>query len=209
MSNKESYHHGSLKAAVLDKARELIAEEGHNAVQMRPLAKAIGVTPTALYGHFSSRSDLLLELAEEAHHNLYKKMQQASDNPDPVVALKISMRDFLDFCQSSPGTFRMMYHDEVLHAGNAEQRLTSLASSYQLLLQMVTHAFPHLDDQQARSKLLASWSTLYGFALIRNKKMLMPYMLPDLNEEQVINQIVQAAIQPCTTTPDMPGDYSQ
>lgn len=195
VNKKTSYHHGSLRATALELARQLIATEGHDAVQIRHLAKAIGVTPAAMYGHFASRSDLLLELAEEAHQRLYQQLERfLASHPEPLPALKVAVRHFIDFCQANPGTFRMMYHDEVIHAANAEQRLASLARTYRLLYRMFLRAFPERDSQQIQINMICMWSTLYGFALVRNQQMLMPYMSQGLNDEALINQVVQAAI---------------
>src|SRR5688572_3922942 len=45
-------------------AIELIDENGADALTMRALADAVGVTPMALYNHFSSKRDLLAAVAE-------------------------------------------------------------------------------------------------------------------------------------------------
>lgn len=54
-------------------AIELIDEGGADALTMRALADAVGVTPMALYNHFSSKRDLLAAVAEQvisaAHFN--------------------------------------------------------------------------------------------------------------------------------------------
>jgi TetR/AcrR family tetracycline transcriptional repressor len=49
---------------VVDAALALIDEAGADAVSMRRVADAVGVTPMALYNHFSSKSDLLSAIAE-------------------------------------------------------------------------------------------------------------------------------------------------
>jgi TetR/AcrR family tetracycline transcriptional repressor len=49
---------------VIDAALTLIDKTGADAVSMRSLADAVGVTPMALYNHFSSKRDLLSAIAE-------------------------------------------------------------------------------------------------------------------------------------------------
>lgn len=46
-------------------ALELIDEKGAEAVTVRALADAVGVTPMALYNHFSSKRDLLAAVADQ------------------------------------------------------------------------------------------------------------------------------------------------
>lgn len=50
---------------VVDAALALIDKTGADALTMRGLADAIGVTPMALYNHFSSKRDLLAAIAEK------------------------------------------------------------------------------------------------------------------------------------------------
>lgn len=70
VTTKDHYHHGSLRQAALDAARGIVCTRGHDAVAMRDLAQHLGVTPAALYRHFSNRSDLLMALAEKGHQGL-------------------------------------------------------------------------------------------------------------------------------------------
>jgi TetR/AcrR family tetracycline transcriptional repressor len=49
---------------VIDAALALIDKSGTDALTMRSLAAAIGVTPMALYNHFSNKRDLLSAIAE-------------------------------------------------------------------------------------------------------------------------------------------------
>jgi TetR/AcrR family transcriptional regulator, tetracycline repressor protein len=49
---------------LVDAALKLIDDTGADAVTMRSLADAVGVTPMALYNHFSSKRDLLSAIAE-------------------------------------------------------------------------------------------------------------------------------------------------
>jgi TetR/AcrR family transcriptional regulator, tetracycline repressor protein len=49
---------------VVDAALALIDETGADALSMRGLADVVGVTPMALYNHFSSKRDLLSAIAE-------------------------------------------------------------------------------------------------------------------------------------------------
>ena len=49
---------------VIDAGLALIDKAGTNAITMRGLADAVGVTPMALYNHFSSKRDLLSAIAE-------------------------------------------------------------------------------------------------------------------------------------------------
>lgn len=60
------YHHGDLKAALLDGAIELIAERGVRGFSLAELSRRIGVSIAAPYRHFPNRDELLATVALRA-----------------------------------------------------------------------------------------------------------------------------------------------
>ena len=57
-----SYHHGSLREALVAEGRRQLEEEGAHAISLRGLAKRIGVSHSAPVRHFGSRDELIDEL---------------------------------------------------------------------------------------------------------------------------------------------------
>ena len=53
------YHHGDLKAALVDAAIALIAERGVRDFSLAEVSRRLGVTVAAPYRHFADRDDLL------------------------------------------------------------------------------------------------------------------------------------------------------
>ena len=53
------YHHGDLKNALRDAASMLIAERGVEAVSLREISQAAGVSHTAAYRHYADKQALL------------------------------------------------------------------------------------------------------------------------------------------------------
>ncbi|WP_108810426.1 WHG domain-containing protein [Sphingorhabdus sp. Alg231-15] len=72
MTNKtrDNYHHGDLRQAVLNLARQRIDEEGAEKLSMRSLATKIGVAHRAIYNHFSDKDALLSAVAASGFHEL-------------------------------------------------------------------------------------------------------------------------------------------
>ena len=60
-----AYHHGDLRAQLLDVAARLLRDEGEAGLSMRRLAQELGVSRTAPYHHFSDKHSLLCGIAEE------------------------------------------------------------------------------------------------------------------------------------------------
>jgi len=51
-------------------SRRLLDKEGTEAVTMRRVAKAVGITPMAIYRHYPDRAALLNSLADEGFEEL-------------------------------------------------------------------------------------------------------------------------------------------
>jgi AcrR family transcriptional regulator len=69
---------------LLDAAAELFIERGYNAVSMRDVAGAAGLTKGAIYGHFRSKGQLLVEvirsrLAAREHSDGFRDLLDDSD----------------------------------------------------------------------------------------------------------------------------------
>jgi AcrR family transcriptional regulator len=60
------YHHGDLRAALVDVAVELIAERGVQGFSLAEASRRLGVTVAAPYRHFADRDQLLAAVAVRA-----------------------------------------------------------------------------------------------------------------------------------------------
>ena len=68
------YHHGDLRDAVIQVARDLIANEGVSALGIRRVALRINVTPAALYRHFQSLEQLRGEVSGRVRNEMAEMM---------------------------------------------------------------------------------------------------------------------------------------
>ena len=62
---ERGYHHGNLKEALIQAARQLIAEKGPAGFTFADAARSAGVSPAAPYRHFRDREALLADVARE------------------------------------------------------------------------------------------------------------------------------------------------
>jgi len=58
----QPYHHGNVKDSLLAMAMEFIDANQGELISLRKLANAVGVTPSAVYNHFSDRNALMLAI---------------------------------------------------------------------------------------------------------------------------------------------------
>lgn len=73
----------------LDAAAELFAEKGYHATSIRDIARYLGVTPGAVYAHFSSKSQLLLAVYEAGVARMSACLEDVGEaDPDPWSRLE-------------------------------------------------------------------------------------------------------------------------
>ena len=77
------YHHGDLKAALIEGAVELIAERGVRGFSMAELSRRLGVTVGAPYRHFADRDELLAAVAVRALRVFVQALTAHSSQADP------------------------------------------------------------------------------------------------------------------------------
>lgn len=81
-------------ARIVDEAMLILDEEGEGALSMRALAARLGVTPMALYRHFTDRDDLLLALVERVSEEI--SFPEPAEGPvDRAVDLALCLHGVL------------------------------------------------------------------------------------------------------------------
>ncbi len=90
-------------------ARRLLDREGSAAVTMRRVAKAIGMTPMAIYRHVANRDDLLNAVAEAGFDELAVRAAKAVMPANPERQLMKVVDVFLDFALDYPRMFELMF----------------------------------------------------------------------------------------------------
>jgi len=76
--SRRPYHHGNLRAALLDEARRVVREQGAQALSLREVARKVGVSHGAPRRHFSDRQALLDALAESGFAQLGDELRRAA-----------------------------------------------------------------------------------------------------------------------------------
>ncbi|HEX7311285.1 MAG TPA: helix-turn-helix domain-containing protein, partial [Gaiellaceae bacterium] len=77
------YHHGDLKAALVDGALELIAERGAQGFSVAELSRRVGVTVAAPYRHFADREELLAAVAVRALREFGQALATQAPEEEP------------------------------------------------------------------------------------------------------------------------------
>lgn len=110
-----AYHHGDLKPALVAAALALVETAGPQALSLRAVARAAGVSAMAPYHHFADRAALVAAVAAAGHDRLYadKLAALAAAPADPVERLVAGSVSYVRFALAHPQLYRLMASPEL------------------------------------------------------------------------------------------------
>jgi AcrR family transcriptional regulator len=165
---RRGYHHGSLKDALIDAARHLVAERGAAGFTLSEAAKRVGVTAAAPYRHFTDRNDLMGELARRGFEVFGAKLEAAFEGgrPDAKTALMRMGASYLAFAREEPGLYNAMFANAATlsapgPAAAADRALDVLLRSAVAVLREGGRG-----DADARSLAFQIWSLSHGVSML-------------------------------------------
>ncbi len=107
---KRGYHHGNLREALVEAARQLLAERGPEGFTLVDAARLAGVSPAAPYRHFRDREALLAAVAVEGFQDFARRQAGAlQGHADPIAAFRAMGLAYLAFAQENPGAYMAMF----------------------------------------------------------------------------------------------------
>lgn len=123
MGRRAGYHHGDLRAALVEAALSLIAEGGVDALSVAEAARRTGVSPAAPYRHFPTRQALLTATAVRAGELLAAELREALEGqPDsePGEALAVTAVVYVRFVVRHRAGFDLVFAEQLRDLGDPE-----------------------------------------------------------------------------------------
>ena len=104
------YHHGDLRAALIDTAVDLIGERGVRHFSLAEASRRLGVAVSAPYAHFSDRDDLLAAVAVRGYQLLAAELAPDPDSDlAPAARLAAMTAAFIRFAAAQRPLFEVLY----------------------------------------------------------------------------------------------------
>lgn len=164
------YHHGDLSEALAVEAFEQVRARGGDAVSLRAVAQAVGVSASAAYHHFPDKTALMQEVGHRGSLELDRRTLLAADGVRgrgrraATERLRACGAAYIGFAQDEPHLFRHTFGPDCAGAAAAGE-LVKDSASYLTLGRC-------LDDLDRLGLLavpragldLMMWSAVHGFA---------------------------------------------
>jgi AcrR family transcriptional regulator len=169
------YHHGHLRAALLDAALAAGRADGPDAITLRAATRAAGVSANAAYRHFADRADLLRAVAQTCMERLAElieiRLAELAPGTDPAGAAAARLRAaghaYVEFALSEPGWFKTAFaaspapSDEPAEPLGQQNPYAILNDTLDL---MVTDGA--LPPDHRRGAEFAAWAAVHGIATL-------------------------------------------
>jgi AcrR family transcriptional regulator len=196
-TDSRPYHHGNLRAALLDAAERALRERGADQLVLRDLAREIGVSHAAPRRHFPNRQALLDALAQAGFTRLGTALRTASGDTATDFGSRVrgAMTAYTRFATENAALLELMYSSK--HRPGATEIAAAAEEPFRLMEELIT-------DGQAQGELeqgdperigLVLFATLQGIASIINGG-LVPAELLDGLVDAAVEQFLRGSRPP-------------
>jgi AcrR family transcriptional regulator len=167
VSRAQPYHHGNLRAALLEAAEAELVAGGIEGFSLRGVAKRAGVSHAAPAHHFGDANGLLTGLAAEGYRRFVAAQEARQKNApsDGMSQLVAAGLGYIDFALSHPSLFRLMFS-----SGRPDHEAPELSAAggeaFERLMDAVARAHgidPH-KNKKAMLSVMAAWAVAHGLA---------------------------------------------
>ena len=201
-----SYHHGSLREALLRAAERILQRDGIQGLTRRAAAREAGVSHAAQKNHFGDITGLLSDLAAVGFQRIAATMQAGLRETDPPGArLEAIGRGYVTFARTHPELFLLMYRSERLDMSRPALR-DAVAASARVLYGAVgavreENLAGTLTLTQA-AHVASAWSLVHGFAMLLldgRLNRLMAHLPPGTDPDALLRAMLDTSTLKCAS----------
>ena len=190
-----------LREEILEATERLLLETGsEEAVSIRSVAHATGVTPPSIYRHFTDKAHLLFEVCERQFRLLDEVIEEAvAGIDDPVEALRARGRAYVRFGMEHPEHYRIMFMGPAYARPDQWEDVLATGSFGHLVegIQAAVDAGRLRPGPDAFTTALHVWANIHGLTSLLVARPTLPW--PDLD------QLVESHLDLCMAAHLLPA----
>lgn len=169
---QQRYHHGNVKEALIDVAMKLIESNEVELLSLRRLAKEVGVTPSAVYNHFSDKNALMLAIKIRLYDEFNKFFEsRSSRTDDPEQDLLEICLAYYYFSQEYPSRFHFLFSSilpmEWSTPEMVEISCRTLVRTRKLVLDIYDKYQVQVSEENVVNTTLLVWAQLHGMVALK------------------------------------------
>lgn len=190
-ARRARYHHGDLRAALIEATRQLVEERGPDNFSVSDACRIAGVSTAAPYKHFNDKTEMLVATVMEGmlrhRQNMLAALEGVPEGtPARITAIGL---EYVNFALSEPAIFRLKFGgftDRIV-----DQKLTEAGQqTFGIVLREVAACIGGDEtDDEVRRRGFMLWSFVHGLSFILYDRQLaemggeidLPAMMDDLS----------------------------
>ena len=155
-----SYHKGNLKEQIVEIAWNICNTESWKKVNIRLVADKAGVSSTAFYRHFKSKTDLKAELMRKGFEILFEGMKNINNNFSSYGA------HYIRFGLDYPHIYDLMFGNIDFDMSLYPDLETLSRASFSGVVEGVKSFMPDASDKDIMIKAVNIWASVHGLVRI-------------------------------------------
>jgi AcrR family transcriptional regulator len=140
---RRPYHHGNLRAELIDASFALLAEHGLAEFSVAKVARSIGVSTASPYRHFADRDHLLAAVAAQAARELADRIRADVEaaGPNGSEQFAVTAATYVRYVADRGAGFDVIFSGDLTQLGESE-----LADAGRELLSLLLGLAEHAGD---------------------------------------------------------------
>ena len=170
MNTARRYHHGNLKAAFIDAAREALETEGLRGVSLRKCAERVGVSHTAPKNHFGNMAGLLTAIVTQGYAELAAMMvKDVGETADRQTRRRAALVGYVAFAEANPALYDLMFSRDRL-VNDDPDLMNEVRNCFIVLAGSARGLSWHdgVENERDGKGQVALWSLVHGYAQLVN-----------------------------------------
>lgn len=108
---KSGYHHGDLRAGLIEATRRLVEEKGPDGFSVSDACRLAGVSTAAPYKHFKDKTEMIAAVVMEGMARHRQRMVDALEGVPPGTPERITQlgKEYVNFALAEPALFRLKF----------------------------------------------------------------------------------------------------
>lgn len=170
-AGQRAYHHGNLRAELLDEAITQLRQTPAEQLSLRAIARALGVSQTAPYRHFSDKEALLSAIATRGYRELLDALREAraAAGSEAAQQLRAVARAYVDFAAGQEQLFKLMF-GPLVQPSARHPELREVSRETLFLVQSILQQGMQQGEFETRDVVYlanAGWAGIHGVATLR------------------------------------------
>jgi AcrR family transcriptional regulator len=170
VGERKTYHHGDLRAQLIEGAIALIQQGQISQLSLREIARRIGVSHNAPYRHFQDKEALLAAVAEQGFQSLSAALAAALENAssNPSQRLEAIGIAYVHFALQHPAHYRVMFGSCNSDVQQNTALFNASLKAFEVLVQVIQEGQAKNSFRAGDTVKMAqvAWSLVHGQAML-------------------------------------------